>query len=103
MVSEPRSIRVSFDAVRAVHSLKKRTSLAIANTHATAKLFYGKSSQLTRQNGMVIMPETTAIFLQGLGDRPDHEYWLIADTDGVDVRIDEATSDNHVDKSLGEV
>jgi len=103
MVSEPRSLIVGTTPVRAVHSLKKRTSLAIANTHVTAKLYYGKSNQVTISSGMVIMPETTAIFLQGLGDRPDHEYWLIADTDGVDVRIDESTSDNHVNKSLGEV
>jgi len=103
MVSEPRSLIVGTTPVRAVHSLKKRTSLAIANTHATSKVYYGKSNQVTTSSGMVIMPETTAIFLQGLGDRPDHEYWLIADTDGVDVRIDESTSANHVDKSLGEV
>jgi len=91
MVSEPRSILVGTTPVRAVHSLKKRTSLAIANTHSTAKVYYGKSNQVSTANGMVIMPQTSAVFLKGLGDRPDHEYWLVADTADVDVRIDEST------------
>jgi hypothetical protein len=40
---------------------------------------------------MTIPPSGSIGFLRQLGDRPDLEYWLVADTAGTDVRIDEST------------
>lgn len=91
MVKINKPIIVGTIPVRAVHSLRERTSLIIANTSPTATIYYGSDMQVTISNGLPIAPSSTAVFLEGLGDRPDLERWLVSDTAGVDVRIGEET------------
>jgi len=91
MVKQNYSIVVGITAVRAVHSLKTRSSLVIANTSATAVLYYGSDNSVTVTSGIPIQPKTNAVFLRGLGDRPDLERWVVSDTAATDVRIGEET------------
>jgi len=91
MANEPVSISVGTTPVRAVYANPKRSSLTILNTHTTAKVYYGRSNQVTTSDGIPIYSETAAVFLKGLGDRPDLEYWLISDTVATDVRVDESS------------
>lgn len=91
MANEPRSVSVGLTAIRVCQALPRRTSLLFKNNSTTATVYYGRSNQLTVDNGMTIPPSGSIGFLRQLGDRPDLEYWLVADTAGTDVRIDEST------------
>ena len=89
MVKITSQIEVGLIAKRAVFQLSNRSSLIISNMSDTATLFYGGDNTVTVDNGVPIRPSTDTSFMKGLGDRPDLERWIIADTPGVDVRIGE--------------
>ena len=87
MVSNPFPILVGTTVKRATHSDMMRTSLGIANEHASAVLYYGHTSELTVDNGFPILPKTPIFFNVGFGDRPDLEFYLISDTANTPVKI----------------
>lgn len=93
MVADPFAVLVGTTRRRAVHTDDKRTSLGIANNHATAVVYFGHTSQLTVDGGFPILPKTTTFFNVGFGDRPDLEFWLISDTADTDVRLMEFFED----------
>jgi len=84
------SVVVGKTPKQVVYSNPRRTSLTIYNNSAGAKLFYGADNSVTPENGMVILAQSGWSFLKGLGDVPQAAYWLVADAEGVDVRIAEA-------------
>ena len=89
MVNINTPVRVGRIAKRVVYQLSNRTSLVISNMSDTATLYYGGDNSVSINNGIPIRPSTTVSFLQGIGDRPDLERWLISDAENTDVRIGE--------------
>lgn len=89
MVELTRRVTIGTTPVRAVYQWDQRTSLVIANMDSSAIIYYGSNNQVTTLTGIPIRPETEASFLEGLGDRPDLERWLVSDTLNTDVRIGE--------------
>lgn len=87
MVSNPFPLSIGVAAKRATHSDKDRTSLGIANEHATAILYFGHTSELSASNGFPIQPKTSIFFNKGFGDQPELEFWLISDTASTPVKI----------------
>lgn len=87
MVSNPFPILVGTTVKRATHSDIERTSLGIANEHASAVLYYGHTTELTAANGFPILPKTSLFFNVGFGDRPDLEFYVISDTANTPIKI----------------
>jgi len=87
MVKLSENITVGTTAQKLVYGDSSRTSLSIYNNDASNRVFIGADENVTTSNGFPIPPKTPVGFLVGLGDEPDLEYWAIAETAPVDVRI----------------